>query len=543
MPAEKESQMKKIIQLVVFLMVITMTVCAEYSVSYDENSFDVTVNGQLDGIKNIYVVQNDNPIVSDSNMPIYIRQFEFDNEESKTFNVGKNLKNSVVYEVYVDNDLAGEFTFVDITERNRIAKEDFSKTASGNALYSEIGDKYSSMGYTQNPVSQKAANILYTFIPFEDAKDFDAKVKKANILESINNASGNAEIKQLIEDNEKVFGADIKRVVATMSEKERGVFLGLFGKTDFSKRSLEEAAEEFEAVAKCAGAEHWTRLAENLKAYAQTINKYESSHSFNLSSYDDSKIEKVCAKMIEDVSDSESANDIADKFKSSLKAVTAEENKGGTYKPAGGGSGGGGGYVIDKSNGSDTGNTTNPGQNTNTQKKFSDMDMYEWAETSVYELNKKGIISGKTEDIYEPGANITRAEFSKLVCMIFGVKNGDGVFADVPENSWYAPYVYALSANGIVSGADGKFYPENDITREDAAVILWRAYRAKGMNISGKKLFEDDSAISDYAKDAVSALGSKKVIAGFEDGRFMPRNNLTRAEAAVLLYRVYCEIN
>ena len=414
-------------------------------------------------------------------------------------------------------------------------------------MYSEIGSKYSSMGYTQNPVSQTAADILYTFIPFEDAKDFDTKVKKANILESLNNAESGAEIRQLIEDNEKVFGTDIKNVMGAMSEKEIGVFLSLLGKTDFSKRSFEDAAEEFEAVAKCAGAEHWTQLAENLKAYAQTIKKYESSHSFDLSSYGDSKIEKVCVKMIENVLNSSSANDITDKFKSCLKAVTSEENKGGTSKPSGsggsGGGGGGGGYVIGKSDGNATGNTINPGQNTNTQKTFSDMDMYEWAKTSVYELNKKGIISGKTDELYEPGSNITRAEFSKLVCRIFAVENGNGVFADVSEDSWYAPFVYALSAKGIVSGADGRFYPENDITREDAAVILCRAYRAKGISVSGEQTFEDNAAISDYAKDAVSALGSKKVIAGFDDGRFMPRNNLTRAEAAVLLYRVYCEIN
>ena len=89
MPTEKESQMKKIIQLVVFLIVVTTAVCAEYSVSYDENSFDVTVNVQLDGTKNIYVVQKDNPIVSSENMPVYIRQFEFNNAGSKTFNIGK----------------------------------------------------------------------------------------------------------------------------------------------------------------------------------------------------------------------------------------------------------------------------------------------------------------------------------------------------------------------------------------------------------------------------------------------------------------------
>lgn len=546
MHAEKESQMKKIVQFIVFLIVVTMTVCAEYSVSYDENSFDVTVNGRLDGIKNIYVIQKDDPIVSSGNMPIYIRQFEFENENSKTFNIGKNLKNSVTYAVYVDNDLAGEFVFVDITERNSIAKEKFSAAADGNDLYSIINDNYGKMGYTQNPVSQKAAAILYTFIPFEDAKDFDAKLKKANALESLNDAKSNAEIKQIIEDNEKIFGTNIQSLIKAMTEKERDTFLSLLGKTDFSKRLFEDAAEEFEAVAKCVGAEHWTQLAENLKKYAAVIKKYESSHSFDLSAYGNSKVEKVCAEMIKYLSGVVNADDIVDKFKNSLKTVEGADNQGGSTRPSGGNGGGGGGigggYVIDKSDDNAT-DTVNQNWNTDEQKKFSDMGAYDWAEKSVYELNKKGIISGKTDDLYEPGSNITRAEFSKLICKIFNFGNGSGKFADIADDSWYAPFVYALSSNGVVSGADGRFYPENDITREDAAVILYRAYNVKGINISGTKSFADDDRVSDYAKEAVSVLGNEKVIAGFEDGRFLPQNNLTRAEAAVLLYRVYCEIN
>lgn len=544
MHAEKESQMKKIVQFIVFLIIVTMTVCAEYSVSYDENSFDVTVNGRLDGIKNIYVIQKDDPIVSSGNMPIYIRQYEFENENSKTFNIGKNLKNSVVYAVYVDNDLAGEFVFVDITERNSIAKEKFSAAADGNDLYSVINDNYGKMGYTQNPVSQKAAAILYTFIPFDDAKDFDAKLKKANALESLNNAKNNEEVKQIIEDNEKIFGTNIQSLIKAMTEKERGTFLSLLGKTNFTKRSFEDAAEEFEAVAKCVSSEHWTQLSDNLKKYAAVIKKYESAHSFDLSAYDDSKIEKVCAEMIKYLSGAVNADDIVDKFKNSLKTVEGAGNQGGSTRPSGGNGGGGkgGGYVIDKSYNNAT-DVVDPDRNTDDRKKFSDMGAYDWAEESVYELNKKGIISGKTDDLYEPGSNITRAEFSKLICKIFNFENRSGKFADVADDSWYAPFVYALSSNGVVSGADGRFYPENDITREDAAVILYRAYNVKGINISGTKSFADDDRVSDYAKEAVSVLGNEKVIAGFEDGRFLPQNNLTRAEAAVLLYRVYREIN
>ena len=172
-------------------------------------------------------------------------------------------------------------------------------------------------------------------------------------------------------------------------------------------------------------------------------------------------------------------------------------------------------------------------------KVFSDMGEAPWAEDAVYFLYERGIVNGRTANTYAPEAFVTRAEFVKMVMVAMGETDAQNLtkFKDVAPDSWYAPYVAAAAELGIVTGDEnGNFNPETQISREDMATILHRTVQG-GKAVEAHE-FSDSSEISDYAKTAVEFFAEKGVINGLGDGSFGPKKSATRAETAVMLYRL-----
>ena len=169
---------------------------------------------------------------------------------------------------------------------------------------------------------------------------------------------------------------------------------------------------------------------------------------------------------------------------------------------------------------------------------FTDMSNHQWAVTAVNYLRDKGIISGKTSAQFAPADNVTRAEFAKILVNSIGVTVSDynGEFSDVKASDWYAPFVSAATKAGIILGADGRFMPNENITRQDMAVMIKRALN---LDDSGyKEVFDDSAYISDYAQKAIFAVYNKGIMQGGGDGFFNPLNNATRAEAAQTVYNM-----
>ena len=174
---------------------------------------------------------------------------------------------------------------------------------------------------------------------------------------------------------------------------------------------------------------------------------------------------------------------------------------------------------------------------------FGDLAGFEWAEESINALFEKGIVAGVGDKKFEPGRNVTREEMITMLIKAWNIKT-DGEttnkFADVSEESWYAPYVATAVNNGFVSGTgNGKFGSGMDITRQDASLMAYNVASAKGITFTPTKdMFADDALIAAYAKNAVYALKAKGVISGTGDGEFAPVNKCTRAEAAVIIYKL-----
>ncbi len=130
--------------------------------------------------------------------------------------------------------------------------------------------------------------------------------------------------------------------------------------------------------------------------------------------------------------------------------------------------------------------------------------------------------------------------FTAILTRALGLKASTTAasFTDIEQSAWYAQSVAAASAAGIISGkGNGKFAPSEDITREEMAVMLKRAYEylydaLEIPNALTAASIKDMDVISAWAKDAVLAAYNLQLLIGRIDGKFNGKASLTRAEAA-----------
>ncbi len=171
---------------------------------------------------------------------------------------------------------------------------------------------------------------------------------------------------------------------------------------------------------------------------------------------------------------------------------------------------------------------------------FSDIGNVVWAKEAITFLKNQGSISGVTETEFVPDAAVTREQFVKMVTGAFGILETEAEpgFADVPEDAWYTQAIAAAKAAGVVTGDGSTFGVGLSITRQDAAVILKRVMTNTGasLTISNAAEFTDAAEIADYAREAVLEMAGSGILSGLDDGAFGPNQNLTRAQAAVMIY-------
>ncbi len=171
---------------------------------------------------------------------------------------------------------------------------------------------------------------------------------------------------------------------------------------------------------------------------------------------------------------------------------------------------------------------------------FSDLGSVSWAEPAIKELSSRGVVAGRGDGKFYPNDNVSREEFVKMIVLAFRGydKNAVCSFADVSRDDWSYSYIASGYRLGLVTGVDSKnFEPAGIITREQMAVILNRAYEAAGKRASASTLgYADSGSISDYAKDAVAKLSNLGVMNGVGGNRFAPGENVTRAQAAKAIY-------
>jgi len=172
-------------------------------------------------------------------------------------------------------------------------------------------------------------------------------------------------------------------------------------------------------------------------------------------------------------------------------------------------------------------------------KTFTDVPAGHWASGAIKMLAAMQLISGKTATTFAPEDNITRAEFAALLSRALGLKATKAApFTDVKAGSWYAEAVAAVYEAGIIRGRSAKlFAPDATITREEMALMIVRAYewREKTVVEPGNASFRDESAIAQWAQEAVRKGAAVGLFGGRGNNSFVPKGNLTRAESARLI--------
>ena len=178
-------------------------------------------------------------------------------------------------------------------------------------------------------------------------------------------------------------------------------------------------------------------------------------------------------------------------------------------------------------------------------REYKDTDGVEWAKAAIESISVKGLMRGKAEDIFAPSDYITRAEFAALVSRIMKLDESTEAnisFNDVTKDKWYYNSVVAVYGEGLFNGkSDEIFDPEGNITRQEMARVIGGLLEYNLIEVAGSESWEkfnDKDSIASWAQDSVSLAVKAGVILG-ADGNFMPDKNASRAETAVMIYRLY----
>lgn len=229
-------------------------------------------------------------------------------------------------------------------------------------------------------------------------------------------------------------------------------------------------------------------------------------------------------------------------------SIELKENTSGSGSSGGSGGGGGGSRPTATPTPTplptETPEPTQPQKPTARPDSFTDLDEDHWAYEPIYGLVEKGIIKGYEDGSFRPDNSIKREEFVKVIVEAFSMdpEMGELPFTDVRKDDWSYPYLCAAVKSGMIQGVSPKeFGYGQDVTREDAAVILERILQISGMELPAeneKISFSDENDIADYAKEAVEKMQTAGILNGLPDGSFAPKQQAARAEICAMVAKL-----
>lgn len=177
---------------------------------------------------------------------------------------------------------------------------------------------------------------------------------------------------------------------------------------------------------------------------------------------------------------------------------------------------------------------------------FGDVKSADWFYNDVKYVYEKGMMAGTAADVFAPNATTTRAMIVTILYRLEGspAVTGTSAFVDVPAGQWYTDAVNWAAANQIVKGTSATtFAPNDSITREQMAAILYRYAQYKGYDVTKQadlSGYSDNGQVSAYAKDALAWANAAKLINGVTNTTLAPQGNATRAQVSAILHR-FCD--
>ena len=178
-------------------------------------------------------------------------------------------------------------------------------------------------------------------------------------------------------------------------------------------------------------------------------------------------------------------------------------------------------------------------------ESYSDVPQDFWAAESIQKAGEYGFISGMGDGIFGVGENVTKAQFISMVCRLFNWDIIDYQYSSINDNqnpeNWYYEYVETAALNGAIDKG-GFFNPENNITREEMAVIIINALGYSGLVGEAERenlLFSDVSDNKGY----IALAYNFGLMSGKTADKFDPKGTAKREEAAAILTRCYEKLN
>lgn len=176
---------------------------------------------------------------------------------------------------------------------------------------------------------------------------------------------------------------------------------------------------------------------------------------------------------------------------------------------------------------------------------FEDVKVEQWFYEAVKYVYDNELMNGISATEFNPNGLLTRGTIAQVLFNLEGADaDAAAVFDDVPADAWFADAVNWAAANNIVTGyGDGTFGPDNNITREQMAAILYRYAQFKGYDVSAKgdlTAFTDGDNVSEWATDALAWCVGAKLINGRDNGTVDATGTATRAEIAQIFMN-FCE--
>lgn len=184
-----------------------------------------------------------------------------------------------------------------------------------------------------------------------------------------------------------------------------------------------------------------------------------------------------------------------------------------------------------------------------TRHPFTDVSSTDWYNDAVAYCYQNNLMVGVASDRFDPAGTLTRAQFVTVLGRQAGVSKSNAdytqVFTDVDYSSWYGPYINWATDAGIVNGyGHGKFGPDDMLTKEQLATILYRyrQYNGEDVTFSGtpSSKYSDSAKVSNWARNYVN-WGAANEVFYTPDNKLNPVSATIRAESAYAMYRLWCD--
>ena len=169
-----------------------------------------------------------------------------------------------------------------------------------------------------------------------------------------------------------------------------------------------------------------------------------------------------------------------------------------------------------------------------------------WAYEALTWAVDNGVMVGTSEDKLNPDGYLTHAQMATMIDRLFGTYKSADIsrYTDVSRGSWYYDYIAQAVHMGTFAGySNSRMGPDENITREQAIVVLAQTVCLPAASPSALSRFPDRNEVGAWAADAVAAMVEHGYVNGYNDGRLNPKGQITRAEMAQIMSNIFQSVH